>query len=271
MARSEKLRKAINHRFKRRQARLAKMNARNLKNFNRAVARGQAKFAAAAKSNKAKSALAAARIKLQAAVNKINEKHTKKRAAAFNKKELRAKKQLKNKELKLKAAHKKKQSESRQKEKNHKANKAAEADLKYKKKAAKAAAMEKDAKEAKAAAAKKAEATQASWDAGIKECNSSTECLLNGKECQKTGKKTGWYLDQVGFVKCVKTKPQNMIGDWAGTPFKETDFPEATYHEPKFVMPVMPGFKSWKISDHYDKVKAKIKAGIKKAAKHDSK
>merc|ERR1711959_830325 len=235
---------------------------------------------AAAKSNKAKAALAAARIKLQAAVSKINEKHTKKRAAAFNKKELRAKKQLKNKELKLKAAHKKKQSESRQKEKNHKAKKAAEADLKYKKKAAKAAAMEKDAKKAKAAAAasvkaaeaaKKAEATQASWDAGIKECNSSTECLLNGKKCQKIGKKTGWYLDQVGFVKCVKTKPQNMIGDWAGTPFKETDFPEATYHEPKFVMPVMPGFKSWKISDHYDKVKAKIKAGIKKAAKHDSK
>merc|ERR1711959_636036 len=180
MARSEKLRKAINHRFKRRQARLAKMNARNLKNFNRAVARGQAKFAAAAKSNKAKAALAAARIKLQAAVNKINEKHTKKRAAAFNKKELRAKKQMKNKELKLKAALKKKQS----------------------------------------------------------------ECRLNGKKCQKTGKKTGWYLDQVGFVKCVKTKPQNMIGDWAGTPFSEKSFPEATYHEPKFVMPVMPGFKS---------------------------
>jgi chemotaxis protein histidine kinase CheA len=259
------------------------MNARNLKNYNRAVARGQAKFAAAAKSNKAKAALAAARIKLQAAVNKINEKHTKKRAAAFNKKELRAKKQMKNKELKLKAALKKKQSESRQKEKNHKANKAAEADLKYKKKAAKAAAMEKDAKKAKAAAAasvkaaeaataaaKVAEATQASWDAGIKECNSSTECLLNGKKCQKTGKKTGWYLDQVGFVKCVKTKPQNMIGDWAGTPFSEKSFPEATYHEPKFVMPVMPGF-TWKISNHFEKVKAKIKAGIKKASKHDTK
>jgi len=279
---AEKSRK-INHRFKVRQARLAKQNARNLKNYNRDVAKGQAKFAAAAKSNKQKAAMAAARLKLEAAINVIKEKSTKRRAAKLNKKELKLKASKKSKELKLKSALKKKQSESRFKEKTHKAKVSAEADTKFKRKTAHAAAMEKKAKKAKAdaaasvkaakaatAAAKKAEATQFKLDAGIKECNSSTECLLNGKKCQKTGKKTGWYLDQVGFVKCVKTKPQNMIGDWAGTPFKETDFPEATYHEPKFVMPVMPGF-TWKISNHFEKVKAKIKAGIKKASKNDTK
>merc|ERR1712072_1005335 len=95
--------------------------------------------------------------------------------------------------------------------------------------------------------------------------------MADGHTCMKTGAASGWYQDQVGFVKCVRKKPQNMMGDWAGSPFKESDFPEAVYKEPKFEMPVMPGFKSWHISDHFDKVKAAITAGIKKAAKNDSK
>merc|ERR1712216_771035 len=36
-------------------------------------------------------------------------------------------------------------------------------------------------------------------------------------------------------------------------------------------MPVMPGFSSWGISKHFDKVQAAQKAAIKKAAKHDTK
>merc|ERR1712196_311272 len=74
-----------------------------------------------------------------------------------------------------------------------------------------------------------------------------------------------------GVVKCTKKKPQNMLGDWAGSPFKESDFPEAHGKEPKFTMPVMPGFSSWGISKHFDKVQAAQKAAIKKAAKHDTK
>merc|ERR1712070_857315 len=94
---------------------------------------------------------------------------------------------------------------------------------------------------------------------------------MGGAKCVKTGAKTGLYLDQVGFVKCTKKAPQNMLGDWAGSPFKESDFPEAHYKEPKFTMPVMPGFSSWGISKHFDKVQAAQKAAIKKAAKHDTK
>merc|ERR1719450_97783 len=137
-----------------------------------------------------------------------------------------------------------------------------EADTKYKRKAAHAAAMEKDAK-----AAKKAGEEQAKVDASIKECGAD-ECL-KGAKCIKTGGK--YFLDQVGFVKCTTKKPQNMLGDWAGSPFKESDFPEAHYKEPKFTMPVMPGFSSWGISKHFDKVQAAQKAAIKKAAKHDTK
>merc|ERR1711924_491599 len=172
--------------------------------------------------------------------------------------------------------------ESRQKEANHKKMVSNEADTKYKRKAAHAAAMEKDAKAAKAAAAaqaaasekstkaaKKAGEEQAKVDASIKECGAD-ECL-KGAKCVKTGAKTGLYLDQVGFVKCTTKKPQNMLGDWAGSPFKESDFPEAHYKEPKFTMPVMPGFSSWGISKHFDKVQAAQKAAIKKAAKHDTK
>merc|ERR1712046_414896 len=104
---------------------------------------------------------------------------------------------------------------------------------KYKRKAAHAAAMEKDAKAAKAAAAAQAAASekstkaakkvgeeQAKVDASIKECGAD-ECL-KGAKCIKTGGK--YFLDQVGFVKCTTKKPQNMLGDWAGSPFKESDF-----------------------------------------------
>merc|ERR1711881_688151 len=249
--------RAIDRKYKARQAKLAVQNASNLRNFNIAIAKGQAKFAARAKSNQLKAALANARIKTSA----------------------------KRKELGAKAAAAHKLSESRQKEKAHKAKVSNEADTKYKRRAAHAAAMKKDADDAKAAAAasvaaserstkaqKKADAAQDHYDANIKECDAMAECLMaDGHTCMKTGAASGWYQDQVGFVKCVRTKPQNMMGDWAGSPFKESDFPEAVYKEPKFEMPVMPGFKDWHISDHFDKVKASITAGIKKAAKNDSK
>jgi len=129
--------------------------------------------------------------------------------------------------------------------------------------AAAVAAAEKSTK-----AQKKADAAQATLDTNIKDCGAD-HCLL-GAKCMKTGKASGWYLDQVEFVKCTKKAPVNMMGDWAGTPFKEADFPEAHYVEPKFTMPVMPGF-TWKISNHFDKVQAAQKAAIKKAAKNDSK
>merc|ERR1711959_426100 len=238
-----------------------------------------------AKSAAKKAAIAAARIKTQAAVNKINEKHTKNRAARLHAKESGLKASAKRKELGAKAAANKKLNESRQKEKVHKAKVSNEADTKYKRRAAHAAAMKKDADDAKAAAAasvaaaerstkaqKKADAAQDHYDANIKECDAMAECLMaDGHTCMKTGAASGWHQDQVGFVKCVRKKPQNMMGDWAGSPFKESDFPEAVYKEPKFEMPVMPGFKNWHISDHFDKVKASITAGIKKAAKNDSK
>merc|ERR1711871_790530 len=244
-AKSESKRKAIEATYARRVKALGAQNARNQKKFNMAVAKGQAYFAAKAKNNAMK--------------------------AAAKRKELTAKKKAQDK---LK--------ESRQKEANHKKMVSNEADTKYKRKAAHAAAMEKDAKAAKAAAAaqaaasekstkaaKKAGEEQAKVDASIKECGAD-ECL-KGAKCVKTGAKTGLYLDQVGFVKCTKKKPQNMLGDWAGSPFKESDFPEAHYKEPKFTMPVMPGFSSWGISKHFDKVQAAQKAAIKKAAKHDTK
>merc|ERR1712054_288175 len=119
-----------------------------------------------------------------------------------------------------------------------------EADTKYaRKKAHKAkaiAAAAVRASEKSTKAQKLADAKQAKVDKNIKECGAD-ECL-KGAKCIKTGKKTGFYLDQVGFVKCTKKKPKNMIGDWAGSPFKESDFPEAHYVEPKFEMPKMPGF-----------------------------
>merc|ERR1712072_1236648 len=184
----------------------------------------------------------------------------------------------KRKELGAKAAANKKLNESRQKEKVHKAKVSNEADTKYKRRAAHAAAMKKDADAAKAAAAASVAASERSTkaqkkaDAAQDHYDAMAECLTaDGHTCMKTGAASGWYQDQVGFVKCVKTKPQNMMGDWAGSPFKESDFPEAVYKEPKFEMPVMPGFKNWHISDHFDKVKASITVGIKKAAKNDSK
>merc|ERR1711975_150674 len=255
-AKSESKRKKIEWQYNKRVMALGAQNARNQKKFNMAVAKGQAYFAAKAKNNAMKAAMAAARLKLQAKINKIAEKSTKRRAAKLHRKE------------------------SRQKEANHKKMVANEADTKYKRKQAHAAAMEKDAKAAKAAAAaqaaasekstkaaKKAGEEQAKVDASIKECGAD-ECL-KGAKCVKTGGK--YFLDQVGFVKCTTKKPQNMLGDWAGSPFKESDFPEAHYKEPKFTMPVMPGFSSWGISKHFDKVQAAQKAAIKKAAKHDTK
>merc|ERR1711881_49258 len=230
--------RAIDRKYKARQAKLAVQNASNLRNFNIAIAKGQAKFAARARSNQLKAALANARIKTQAAVNAMNEKHTKKRAARLHAKESGLKASAKRKELAAKAAA-----------------------------AASVAASERSTK-----AQKKADAAQDHYDANIKECDAMAECLMaDGHTCMKTGAASGWYQDQVGFVKCVRTKPQNMMGDWAGSPFKESDFPEAVYKEPKFEMPVMPGFANWHISDHFDKVKASITAGIKKAAKNDSK
>merc|ERR1719506_3042476 len=272
---SEAHRKEIEKMYAVRVKALGAHNARNQKRFNMAVAKGQAYFAAKASSNAMKAAMATARLKLQEKVNKIAEKSAKRRAA-----------KLHRKESSLKAAAKKKAQdklkESRQKEANHKKMVSNEADTKYKRKQAHAAAMEKDAKAAKAAAAasaaasekstkaaKKAGEEQAKVDSNIKECGAG-ECL-KGAKCVKTGAKTGLYLDQVGFVKCTKKAPQNMLGDWAGSPFKESDFPEAHYKEPKFTMPVMPGFSSWHISKHFDKVQAAQKAAIKKAAKHDTK
>merc|ERR1719375_1039756 len=252
----------------------------NKKKFNMAVAKGQAYFAAKAKNNAMKAAMAAARLKLQEKVNKIAEKSTKRRAAKLHRKESGLKAAAKRKELTAKKKAHDKLKESRQKEANHKKMVSNEADTKYKRKAAHAAAMEKDAKAAKAAAAaqaaasekstkaaKKAGEEQAKVDMSIKECGAD-ECL-KGAKCIKTGGK--YFLDQVGFVKCTTKKPQNMLGDWAGSPFKESDFPEAHYKEPKFTMPVMPGFSSWGISKHFDKVQAAQKAAIKKAAKHDTK
>jgi hypothetical protein len=252
-AKSEKKSKAIKATFARRTKKLAKQNAANLKKFNADVAKGQAKFAAMAKNNKMKAALAKARIKLQAKLNKIAEKHTKLRAAKLNARESSLKAAAKRKETGAKKAANKKLAESRQKEKIQKLKISNEADTKYARKKAHAAIMTKKANKAKAIAAaavrasekstkaqKLADAKQAKVDKNIKECGAD-ECL-KGAKCIKTGKKTGFYLDQVGFVKCTKKKPKNMIGDWAGSPFKESDFPEAHYVEPKFEMPKMPGF-----------------------------
>merc|ERR1712159_681896 len=257
-AKSESKRKAIEATYARRVKALGAQNARNQKKFNMAVAKGQAYFAAKAKNNAMKAAMAAARLKLQEKVNKIAEKSTKRRAAKLHRKESSLKAAAKRKEAQDKLK------ESRQKEANHKKMVSNEADTKYKRKQAHAAATEKPTK-----AAKKAGEEQAKVDASIKECGAG-ECL-KGAKFVKTGAKTGLYLDQVGFVKCTKKKPQNMLGDWAGSPFKESDFPEAHYKEPKFTMPVMPGFSSWGISKHFDKVQAAQKAAIKKAAKHDTK
>merc|ERR1712054_30956 len=272
-AKSESKRKAIEATYARRVKALGAQNARNQKKFNMAVAKGQAYFAAKAKNNAMKAAMAAARLKLQEKVNKIAEKSTKRRAAKLHRKESGLKAAAKRKELTAKKKAHDKLKESRQKEANHKKMVANEADTKYKRKQAHAAAMEKDAQaaasEKSTKAAKKAGEEQAKVDASIKECGAD-ECL-KGAKCVKTGAKTGLYLDQVGFVKCTKKKPQNMLGDWAGSPFKESDFPEAHYKEPKFTMPVMPGFSSWGISKHFDKVQAAQKAAIKKAAKHDTK
>merc|ERR1711871_1922808 len=215
-AKSESKRKAIEATYARRVKALGAQNARNQKKFNMAVAKGQAYFAAKAKNNAMKAAMAAARLKLQEKVNKIAEKSTKRRAAKLHRKESGLKAAAKRKELTAK---------------------------------------------------KKAGEEQAKVDASIKECGAD-ECL-KGAKCIKTGGK--YFLDQVGFVKCTTKKPQNMLGDWAGSPFKESDFPEAHYKEPKFTMPVMPGFSSWGISKHFDKVQAAQKAAIKKAAKHDTK
>jgi hypothetical protein len=281
-AKSEDKRKKIEWQYNKRVMALGRRNARNQKKFSIAVAKGQAYFAAKASSNAMKAAMAAARLKLQEKINKIAEKGAKRRAAKLHRKESRLKAAAKRKELTAKKKAQDKLKESRQKEANHKKMVANKADTEYKRKAAHAAAMEKDAKAAKAAAAasaaasekstkaaKKAGEEQAKVDSNIKECGAG-ECL-KGAKCVKTGAKTGLYLDQVGFVKCTKKAPQNMLGDWAGSPFKESDFPEAHYKEPKFTMPVMPGFSSWHISKHFDKVQAAQKAAIKKAAKHDTK
>merc|ERR1719375_1930124 len=279
-AKSESKRKKIEWQYNKRVMALGAQNARNQKKFNMAVAKGQAYFAKKAKNNAMKAAMAAARLKLQAKINKIAEKSTKRRAAKLHRKESGLKAAAKRKELTAKKKAHDKLKESRQKEVNHKKMVSNEADTKYKRKAAHAAAMEKDAKAAKAAAAaqaaasekstkaaKKAGEEQAKVDMSIKECGAD-ECL-KGAKCIKTGGK--YFLDQVGFVKCTTKKPQNMLGDWAGSPCKESDFPEAHYKEPKFTMPVMPGFSSWGISKHFDKVQAAQKAAIKKAAKHDTK
>merc|ERR1719247_2474690 len=223
---------------------LGAYNARNQKRFNTAVAKMQAHFVKKAKNNAMKAAMAAARLKLQAKINKIAEKSTKRRAAKLHRKESGLKAAAKRKELTAKKKAQDKLKESRQKEANHKKMVSNEADTKYKRKAAHAAAMEKDAKAAKAAAAaqaaasekstkaaKKAGEEQAKVDSNIKECGAD-ECL-KGAKCIKTGGK--YFLDQVGFVKCTTKKPQNMLGDWAGSPFKESDFPEAHYKEPKFI------------------------------------
>merc|ERR1712196_212922 len=137
---------------------------------------------------------------------------TKRRAAKLHRKESGLKAAAKRKELTAKKKAHDKLKESRQKEANHKKMVSNEADTKYKRKAAQKAGEE-----------------QAKVDASIKECGAD-ECL-KGAKCVKTGAKTGLYLDQVGFVKCTKKKPQNMLGDWAGSPFKESDFPEAHYKE----------------------------------------
>merc|ERR1712196_248527 len=252
-AKSESKRKAIEATYARRVKALGAQNARNQKKFNMAVAKGQAYFAAKAKNNAMKAAMAAARLKLQEKVNKIAEKSTKRRAAKLHRKESGLKAAAKRKELTAKKKAQDKLKESRQKEANHKKRASNEADTKYKRKAAHAAASEKSTK-----AAKKAGEEQAKVDASIKECGAD-ECL-KGAKCIKTGGK--YFLDQVGFVKCTTKKPQNMLGDWAGSPFKESDFPEAHYKEPKFTMPVMPGFSSWGISKHFDKVQAAQKAAI---------
>merc|ERR1712078_340378 len=133
-AKSESKRKAIEATYARRVKALGAQNARNQKKFNMAVAKGQAYFAAKAKNNAMKAAMAAARLKLQEKVNKIAEKSTKRRAA-----KLHHKKMVSN-----------------------------EADTKYKRKAAHAAAMEKDAKAAKAAAAAQAAASEKSTKAAKK-------------------------------------------------------------------------------------------------------
>merc|ERR1711968_146937 len=215
-AKSESKRKAIEATYARRVKALGAQNARNQKKFNMAVAKGQAYFAAKAKNNAMKAAMAAARLKLQEKVNKIAEKSTKRRAAKLHRKESGLKAAAKRKELTAKKKAQDKLKESRQKEANHKKMVSNEADTKYKRKAAHAAAMEKDAKAAQAAAsekstkaAKKAGEEQAKVDASIKECGAD-ECL-KGAKCVKTGAKTGLYLDQVGFVKCTKKKPQNML------------------------------------------------------------
>merc|ERR1711959_782099 len=78
-AKSESKRKAIEATYARRVKALGAQNARNQKKFNMAVAKGQAYFAAKAKNNAMKAAMAAARLKLQEKVNKIAEKSTKRR------------------------------------------------------------------------------------------------------------------------------------------------------------------------------------------------
>jgi hypothetical protein len=128
-----------------------------------------------------------------------------------------------------------------------------EADSKYRRKKAHAARMERVAKRAKAKAEKSTKAAEKSSkaeekttkaalnkDAAIKSC-SYGQCL-KGKgihaKCVKTGGK--YHLDQVDFVHCTTKKPSDMMGNWAGTPFKNSDFPETQFKDPGFSMPTMP-------------------------------
>merc|ERR1712224_192447 len=170
------------------------------------------------------------------------------RAKLRSKAEKRGKQSAKRKEISAKRLTKRKQRNAAKKEGFAKKAKKNEADSKYRRKMAHAKRMAEVAHKATVRAEKSRKASEKSSkaeekttkaqlkkDATIKSC-AFDECL-KGNKCLKTGKK--YHLSNVDFVSCATGKAKKT-NEWAGLPFKNSDFPETKYVEPAFHMPKMP-------------------------------
>jgi len=166
-------------------------------------------------------------------------------------KENRLKHGMKKRELKSKHLAKLRLIGAAKKERIAKLAKRNEIASKYRRKRQHAERMKKSAERAKKKAERSVKASEKSSkaeekttkaglkaDATIKSC-SFGECLKGGK-CHKTGGK--YHLSETDFVSCTTKKAASFgsLGSWAGTPFKDSSFPEAKYTEPAFTMPKMP-------------------------------
>jgi hypothetical protein len=166
-------------------------------------------------------------------------------------KENRLKHGMKKREVKSKHLAKLRMIGAAKKERFAKLAKRNEAHSKYRRKKQHAERMKKSAQRAKRQAERSAKTSEKSSkaeekttkaalkaDATVKSC-SFGECLKGGK-CHKTGGK--YHLSETDFVSCTTKKAASFgsLGSWAGTPFKDSNFPETKYSEPAFSMPKMP-------------------------------